>query len=106
MRQLRVTTWRSAGVLTTATVGSLLEKNLSKAVEMALKQRQVANNFTATFTRQTVQAWSRMVKEWEADPSYPNPYISKEQGTPFSIPWGLVYLIIIFVSIEGFGGAL
>ena len=73
---------------------------------MASKQRQVTNDFTATFTRQTVQAWSRMVKEWEADPSYPNPYISKEQGTPFSIPWGLVYLIIIFVSIEGFRGVI
>ena len=61
-------------------VGSLLEKNLLKAVEMASKQRQVANDFTATFPPKTVQNWRCMVKEWEADPSYPNPYVLKEQG--------------------------
>jgi len=58
-----------------------LEKNLSKAVEMASKQRQVADDFSATFPQETIRAWSRMVKKWEADPSYPNPYISKERGT-------------------------
>ena len=82
-------------------VGLLLEKNLSKAVEMALSQCQVANDFTATFPHKTVQTWGHMVKEWETNPSYPNPYISKEQGTPFSMS-GLVYLIVIFVSIKGF----
>ena len=48
---------------------------------MASLQRQAANDFTATFPRDTVQAWSRMVKKWETDSSYPNPYVSKERGT-------------------------
>lgn len=61
-------------------IGSLLGKNLSKAVEMASKQRQVADDFSATFPQETIRAWSRMIKQWEADPSYPNPYISKERG--------------------------
>jgi len=79
-------TQNNADILSLPPVGSLLEKNLSKAVEMALKQRQVANDFTATFSKETTQAWSRMVKNWEADASYPNPYMSKERGRLFPTP--------------------
>jgi len=71
---------------------------------MALGQRRVANDFTATFPRETVQAWSRMVKEWEADPSRPNPYVSKEQGMLFSTPANVSYLL--FTSIEAFQGVV
>jgi hypothetical protein len=52
----------------------LLKTNLLKAVEMASKQRKVADDFTATFPHTTVQQWRRMVKDWQANPSHPNPY--------------------------------
>jgi len=50
---------------------------------MASKQRQVASDITKTFPHDTVQQWKRMVKEWEADSSRPNPYISKDRGRLF-----------------------
>ena len=83
-------------------IGSLLEKNLSKAVEMKSKQRQVADDFTTTFPQETIQAWSRMIKNWEADASYPNPYISKERGRFFPIPQSERISLFAFASIEGF----
>ena len=61
----------------------MLETNLVKAVEAASRQRKVAEDFTATFPHETVQRWRKMVKEWQADPSRPNPYISNERGTSF-----------------------
>ena len=68
---------------------------------MELKQRQAANEFTATFPHETIQAWRRMVKEWEADTSCPNPYVSKEQCTPpMVLEW--TCLMILFTSIQGF----
>ena len=50
---------------------------------MASKQRKVASDITETFPLDTVQQWRRMVKEWEADSSCPNPYISKDRGRLF-----------------------
>ena len=50
---------------------------------MAWKQRQAAEDFTTTFPLETTQSWARMVKKWETNPSYPNPYISKEHGKCF-----------------------
>jgi len=69
-------------VLTTL-IGSLLETNLVKATEMASKQRKAADDFTATFPPDVIQQWRRMVREWEADPSRPNPYVSKDRGRSF-----------------------
>lgn len=54
--------------------------NLEKAVEMEKTQRKVANDFSATFPLKTVRQWRKMVKEWQANPSCPNPYISNERG--------------------------
>ena len=61
----------------------MLEVNLVKAVEMAKSQRKVADDFTATFPIETVQEWKRMVEEWQADSSRPNPYASNERGVFF-----------------------
>lgn len=69
--------WRY--LLTGYAIGSSLQKNLLKAAEMSSKQRQVADDFTATFPHETIKSWSRMVNEWEADPSKPNPYVSEEK---------------------------
>ncbi|KAF9780601.1 hypothetical protein BJ322DRAFT_1112591 [Thelephora terrestris] len=65
-------------------LGPLLEKNLAKAADTASRQCQVADNFTATFPREAIQDWTCMVREWEADPSYPNPYISRENASKVS----------------------
>ncbi|KAF9779310.1 hypothetical protein BJ322DRAFT_1113656 [Thelephora terrestris] len=65
-------------------LGSLLEKNLLKATEMASKQRQAADDFTATFPRETVRVWRRMVKDWETDAAYPNPYLSNDRASKVS----------------------
>ena len=54
-----------------------------KAVEMASSQRKVADDFAATFPRETVQQWEKMVKEWQANASRPNPYASNERGAFF-----------------------
>lgn len=61
-------------------IGSLLEVNLIKAKEMASIQRKAANDFTATFSLDTISQWKRMVQEWEENPSRPNPYISNDRG--------------------------
>ena len=76
---LHCTGWHET-ILTLPLIGLSLEKNLLKAVAMSSKQRQVADDFTAMFPRETIEAWSLMVKEWEADPSKPNPYVLTEKG--------------------------
>jgi hypothetical protein len=50
---------------------------------MASKQRKVANDFATTFPLDTIKRWKRMVKKWEANPSRPNPYVSKDRGRLF-----------------------
>ena len=81
--------------------GSLLEANLIKAAEMALTQRKVAEDFATTFPNKTVQKWRRMVKEWHANPSLANPYVSNERGMFFR-----TCLVIVsydrFPSVETF----
>lgn len=64
-------------------LGSLLEANLTKAKEMASVQRKAAGDFTATFPETTIHQWKRMVQEWEANPSCPNPYVSNDRGRVF-----------------------
>jgi hypothetical protein len=84
-------------------VGSLLGTNLVKAVEMASRQRKVANDFSTTFPRSTMQKWRQMVEEWQANPSRPNPYVSNERGTSL---WGCssVDPYCCFASVKGFQG--
>jgi len=64
-------------------LGSLLEANITKAKEMASVQRKAADDFTATFPETTIRQWKRMVQEWEANPSRPNPYVSNDHGRVF-----------------------
>ena len=48
-------------------------------------QRKAADDFTATFPRDTIQQWNRMVREWQANPSRQNPYISRDRGRFFCL---------------------
>ena len=74
---------------------------------MATKQRKVATEFSGTFTKKTVQKWTKMVKLWEVDSSHPNPYISNERGMIFC----LFHLFVVksydpFSSVEAFGSSV
>jgi hypothetical protein len=64
-------------------IGSLLETSLIKALEMLSKQHKTVDDFTAMFPPDTIQQWKCMVKEWEANSSWPNPYVSKDHGRLF-----------------------
>ena len=64
-------------------LGSSLKTNLVKALEMASTQRKVADEFSETFPEGVIRQWRKMVKEWEENPSQPNPYSSNERGTCF-----------------------
>ena len=50
---------------------------------MASIQRKAADDFTATFPYDTIVEWKRMVRDWEADPSCPNLYVSNDRGMAF-----------------------
>ena len=76
-------------------VGALLETNLVKAVEMALTQRKVAEDFTATFPNETVQRWKCMVKEWQANSLLPNPYGQTSEVRFFVVIYPQ-HLIVVF----------
>jgi hypothetical protein len=66
---------------------------------MASKQRKAADEFTETFPPDTVQQWRRMVREWEANSSRPNPYVSKDRGRLFCcIPSPTAHSC--FISVE------
>ncbi len=44
---------------------------------------QAAADFSATFTEPTVAEWTKMVDEWNADHTKPDPYAEPESGTIF-----------------------
>ena len=73
----------------------MFETNLIKAVEMASRQSKVADDFTATFPRNTVQQWRQMVEKWQANPLCPNPYVSNERGVFFRTYFVVVHLTIV-----------
>ena len=62
---------------------------------MASIQRKAANDFTATFPPETVGKWQRMVQEWEANSSHPNPYVSNDHGKFFRLTLIIMTHIIL-----------
>ena len=41
---------------------------------MQKKHEAVFEQFSTTFSPQTLREWTEMVEKWEADPKAPNPY--------------------------------
>ena len=41
---------------------------------MQEKHKVVFEQFSTTFSPQTLRQWTEMVEKWEADPKAPNPY--------------------------------
>jgi hypothetical protein len=60
-------------ILTILTGASLLTQ-LAKAIVMEKKHREAFEKFTATFPSDVVAKWDKMVDDWDADMSKPNPY--------------------------------
>lgn len=50
-------------------IGLHLKKSLKKAADMAQKQRTLFEEFSDTFSPETVKEWERLVATWNADPS-------------------------------------
>ncbi|KAI0644979.1 hypothetical protein C8Q79DRAFT_1001590 [Trametes meyenii] len=56
-------------------LGSRFQKDLMKARRMAEKQRGLFNEFSATFSQDTVKEWTRLVELWCANPTaVPDPF--------------------------------
>ena len=64
---------------------------------MALKQRKAASEFSGTFPDETVKIWRKMVKNWQKDPSRPNPYASGEHGKLFGVFLNLYLTMTAFL---------
>ena len=61
-------------------LGIVLLRALQEAREMAVKQRQIFVEYSATFTPTILEQWESMVAAWDADPSKPDPYEEPTTG--------------------------
>ncbi|KIL68676.1 hypothetical protein M378DRAFT_184632 [Amanita muscaria Koide BX008] len=52
----------------------LFLKRLKEAYVMQNKHRDIFNKFSATFSSSTIEKWEKMLFDWTADPSKPNPF--------------------------------
>lgn len=60
-------------------LGPSLLKALRQAAQMAVKQRQLFNEFSATFPPEVVREWERVISLWNVNPgSGPDPYEEPE----------------------------
>lgn len=55
-------------------VGTLFLKRFKDAVAMRKKHAEAFEQFSSTFAQDTRTRWARMVDEWIADRTKPNPY--------------------------------
>jgi hypothetical protein len=53
---------------------------LENAIPTSKKLKDIAERFSATFPPDTLAKWEEMVKEWDADPLKPNPYVELASG--------------------------
>jgi hypothetical protein len=54
--------------------GTTLLRRFNEAADMSVKQAEIFGHLSATFSRETVDKWERMVANWNANPKAPNPY--------------------------------
>jgi len=54
--------------------GTTLLKRFNEAVLMSVKQTEIFDQLSATFSPETVEKWERIVANWNANPKAPNPY--------------------------------
>ncbi|KAI0323170.1 hypothetical protein GY45DRAFT_1341622, partial [Cubamyces sp. BRFM 1775] len=66
-------------------LGPFLAKSLRQATQMAVKQRQIFNEFSATFPTDIVREWERVILLWNINPGRgPDPYEEPETTTKLS----------------------
>lgn len=75
----KITTLGAVGLIKanrilTILTGASLRTQLAKAIVMEKKHREALEKFTATFPSDVVAKWDKMVDDWDADMSKPNPY--------------------------------
>ncbi|KAJ8455539.1 hypothetical protein ONZ51_g12418 [Trametes cubensis] len=69
----------------TIELGPSLLKALRQAAQMAVKQRKLFNEFSATFPPEVVREWERVISLWNVNPgSCPDPYEEPETTTTLS----------------------
>jgi hypothetical protein len=51
---------------------------------MSERQQKNHNEFTATFPSDITQKWHRMVEDWNANQTAPNPYMEPDAGKSVS----------------------
>ncbi|TDL18801.1 hypothetical protein BD410DRAFT_727959 [Rickenella mellea] len=66
--------WAFANFLTYISFGKTLRRKLITAVGERAEQRDSFDDFSSRLLPEDVAKWSRMIDEWDADPSAPNPY--------------------------------
>jgi hypothetical protein len=58
----------------------LFLKRFKDALKMSEIQANVFNQFSATFTQETIAKWEAMVVAWIESPQAPNPYQEPPSG--------------------------
>jgi len=66
--------YRYLRLLYDVSLGTLLLKNLHEARRMAKRCVEICKDFERQTDQGTVQEWEAMKREWERDPSKPDPY--------------------------------
>jgi hypothetical protein len=61
-------------------IGSSLKKQIIKAITMAAKHCAIANKFSAQYPPATIEKWTKMIADWDADTTKPCPYEDAKQG--------------------------
>jgi hypothetical protein len=61
-------------------IGAYLAGQLKEAIKMRIKHGNLLARFTAKFTPEVIERWTRMVEAWDQDHSQPNPYEEPENG--------------------------
>ncbi|KZS93892.1 hypothetical protein SISNIDRAFT_410793, partial [Sistotremastrum niveocremeum HHB9708] len=68
--------WNSSNFHKIVNMGSSCLKKLEEALPMREKHEQAFKEFSLTFSRETIDKWTKTIVEWEADPdSVPDPFI-------------------------------
>lgn len=70
-------------VLILCAPGDTLAKRFDDAVYHSRKQREIFDEFSATFDAAQIRTWTRMVEAWNADTSCPDPFQEPDPGTFF-----------------------
>ena len=61
-------------------LGATLASQLQEAIQMKIKHEELLARFTAKFSPDVIDKWTKMIEAWDLDHSKPNPYEEPENG--------------------------